>query len=93
MFVANWEPGVIPAKPELSSAPIWLELRNVLLEFFNEEGLEHIAGLVADPKCLHPSTANKSNLEVAKVFTLIDPRKPLPKAVNVQFETSLITWC
>lgn len=90
MFVAKWEPGVIPKKPELTSAPIWLELRNVPLQFFNEEGLEHVAGLVGDPKFLHPMTANKTNLEVAKVFTIIDPRKPLPEAVNVQFDSGEI---
>lgn len=87
MFVAKWVPGVIPAKPELSSAPIWLELRAVPFQFFNEDGLEYIAGLVGEPKFLHPATANKTNLEVAKVFTLIDPRKPLPEAVNAQFQT------
>lgn len=90
MFVAKWEPGVVPVKPELTSAPIWLELRNVPFQFFSEEGLEHIAGLVGDPKFLHPATANKTNLEMAKVFTLIDPRKPLPEAVNVQFESGEI---
>ena len=91
MFVANWKPGSIPQKLELSSAPVWLELRNVPLQFFNEDGFEFIAGLVGEPKGLHPSTANLSNLEVAKVFTLIDPRKPLPEAVNVQFPSSEIS--
>lgn len=90
MFVAKWEPGLVPVKPELTAAPIWLELRNVPFQFFHEEGLERIAGLVGDPKFLHPSTANKTNLEVAKVFTLIDPRKPLPEAVNVQFDSGEI---
>ncbi|KAG7579890.1 Endonuclease/exonuclease/phosphatase superfamily [Arabidopsis thaliana x Arabidopsis arenosa] len=90
MFVADWEPGVVPAKPELTAAPIWLELRNVPFQFFNEEGLEHIAGLVGDPKCLHPDTASKSNLEVAKVLTIIDPRKSLPEGVNVQFDSGEI---
>lgn len=91
MFVAKWESGVIPSKPELSEAPIWLELRQVPLQFFNEDGLERIASLVGDPKFLHPSTANKTNLEVAKVFTIIDPRKPLPEAVNVQFKAGKIS--
>lgn len=90
MFVDKWEPGVVPVKPELTSAPIWLELRKVPFQFFNEDGLERIAGLVGHPKYLHPTTANKTNLEVAKVFTVIDPRKPLPEAVNVQFETGEI---
>ena len=43
-----------------------------------------------DPKFLHPDTANKRNLEVAKVFTIIDPRKPLPEAVNVKFASGAI---
>lgn len=90
MFVARWEPGPFPKKPELTSAPIWLELRQVPPQFFNEDGFEHIAGLVGDPKGLHPSTANMTNLEVAKVFTIIDPRKPLPEAVNVQFDSGEI---
>ncbi|KAJ4910603.1 Uncharacterized protein Rs2_05224 [Raphanus sativus] len=91
MFVDKWEPGVVPTKPELTSAPIWLELRKVPLQFFNEDGLERIAGLVGQPRFLHPTTANKTNLEVAKVFTIIDPRKPLPEAVNVQFDSGEIS--
>ncbi|CAN6983521.1 unnamed protein product, partial [Brassica oleracea var. botrytis] len=90
MFVAKREPGIIPEKPELTSAPIWLELRDVPLQLFHEDGLERIEGLVGDSKVLHPSTANKKNLEVAKVLTLIDPRKPLPEAVNVQFDSGEI---
>ena len=91
MFVDKWEPGIVPSKPELTSAPIWLELRKVPFQFFNEDELERIAGLVGHPKFLHPATANKTNLEVAKVFTIIDPRKPLPEAVNVQFESGEIS--
>ncbi|KAG7530872.1 Reverse transcriptase zinc-binding domain [Arabidopsis thaliana x Arabidopsis arenosa] len=90
MFVAKWEPGLRPVKPELTSAPIWLELRNVPFQCFNDDGLEHIASLVGEPKFLHPATTSKTNLEVAKVFTIIDPRKPLPEAVNVQFQSGEI---
>lgn len=90
MFVAKWEPGIVPTKPELTTAPIWLELRDVPLQFFNEEALEQIASQIGDPKFLHPQTANKTNLEVAKVFTIIDPRVPLPEAVNARFESGEI---
>ncbi|XP_024014271.1 uncharacterized protein LOC112088218 [Eutrema salsugineum] len=76
MFVADWEPGIVPMKPELTSAPIWLELRNVPLQFFNDEGLERIASLVGDPKFLHPATANKTNLEVAKRVAVSSPWMP-----------------
>ncbi|KFK34949.1 hypothetical protein AALP_AA5G215000 [Arabis alpina] len=91
MFVAKWEPSVVPIKSELTSAPVWLELRQVPFQFFNDDGLERIASMVGHPKFLHPSTTNKTNLEVAKVLTLIGPRKPLPEAVNVKFESGQIT--
>lgn len=39
---------------------------------------------------LHPTTANLVNLEVAKVFTIINLTKPLPKAVNAQFDNGEI---
>ncbi|XP_010426758.1 PREDICTED: uncharacterized protein LOC104711727 [Camelina sativa] len=91
MFVAKWQPRVTPQKPELSSAPVWLELRDVPFQFFHEEGFEFIAGQVGEPIRLHQSTKNMTNLEVAKVLTLIDPRKPLPEAVNVQFDSGEIS--
>lgn len=67
MFVAKWSPEIKPSKPELSMVPVWLDFVGVPLEFFNKEGLEHIAGLVGHPVCLHPMTENLINVEVAKV--------------------------
>ncbi|KAL1202741.1 hypothetical protein V5N11_031370 [Cardamine amara subsp. amara] len=90
MFVAKWQPGLTQMKLELTSAPVWLELRNVPLHNFNSDGLEYIAGQVGHHLDLHPSIANLTNLEVAKVLTIIDPRKPLPEAVNVNCSTGEI---
>lgn len=74
-------------KPELSSAPIWLELWNVSFQLFNGGGLECIAGLVGGPRIVDPNTSNKTVIDVAKVFMIIDSRKSLPEAVNVQFDS------
>lgn len=90
MFVAKWSPGLQPEKPQLSTVLVWLDFTGVPLQFFNRESLEHIAGLVGHPICLHPSTENLTNIEVAKVYTFIDPRKPLPEAVNARFESGLV---
>lgn len=86
MFVAKWAPGVTPEKPALSTVPVWLDFHGVPLQFFNRDALKEIAGLVGHPLYLHPSTENLTNIEVAKVYTVIDPRTPLPEAVNAQFE-------
>ncbi|KAF8050287.1 hypothetical protein N665_2004s0004 [Sinapis alba] len=87
MFVAKWAPGVKPEKPSLSTVPVWLDFAGVPLQFFNRDALKEIAGLVGHPICLHPSTENLTNIEVAKVYTVIDPRKPIPEAVNARFES------
>ncbi|XP_019086253.1 PREDICTED: uncharacterized protein LOC109126838 [Camelina sativa] len=87
MFVADWEPDLSPVMPELTEAPVWLEFRGVPPQFFSQEALEYIAGLVGHPVFCHPSTINLTDLEVAKVFTIVNITKPLPEAVNAQFET------
>uniref|UniRef100_A0A0D3DJ07 CCHC-type domain-containing protein n=1 Tax=Brassica oleracea var. oleracea TaxID=109376 RepID=A0A0D3DJ07_BRAOL len=46
-----------------------------------------IAGIVGHPVCLHPTTENLTNIEVAKVYTIIDPRKKIPEFVNARFES------
>ncbi|CAN7108727.1 unnamed protein product [Brassica rapa subsp. narinosa] len=87
MFVAKWSPGIQQAKPELETVPVWLEFTGVPLQFFNRDALKEIAGMVGHPLCLHPATENLTNIEVAKVYTVIDPRKPLPGFVNARFES------
>lgn len=65
----------------------YLQFWSVPLQFFNRDALKEIVGLVGHPLDIHPSTENLTNIEVAKVYTVIDPRKPLPEAVNAQFES------
>ncbi|XP_048611395.1 uncharacterized protein LOC125585776 [Brassica napus] len=85
MFVTKWSPGIQQIKPELEMVPVWLEFTGVPLQFFNKDALKEIA-MVGHPLCLHPATENLTNIEVAKVYTVIDPRKPLPEFVNARFE-------
>lgn len=74
MFVAKWSPGIQQVKPELDMVPVWLEFTGVPLQFFNKDALKEIAGMVGRPLCLHPTTENLTNIEVAKVYTVVDPR-------------------
>lgn len=84
-FVAKWEPGLNPKLHVLTSAPVWLDFHAVPPHYFSEEGLEHITYMLGKPMFCHPSTLSMTNLEVARVFTIINPTNPLPEAVNVQF--------
>lgn len=100
MFVSKWSPGIQQIKPELETVPVWLEFTGVPLQFFNKDALKEIAGMVGNPIYLHPTTENLTNIEVAKVYTVIDPRKPLPEFVNARriavsspWLPSLYTFC
>lgn len=90
MFVAKWAPRPKPVKPELTLAPVWLEFKNASHQFWSEKGWEHIAGMVGHLILVHLSMVNMTNLEVGKVLTVIDPRKPFPEGVNAQFESGKI---
>ncbi|CAF1893241.1 unnamed protein product [Brassica oleracea var. botrytis] len=92
MIEAKWAPGVTPGKPSLSTVPVWLDFTGVPLQFFNKDALKEIEGLVGHPLKLHPSTENLTNIEVANVYTVIDPRKPMSEAVNAQFESGEVFW-
>ncbi|XP_013617175.1 PREDICTED: uncharacterized protein LOC106323633 [Brassica oleracea var. oleracea] len=87
MFVAKWSLGIQQVRPELEMVLVWLEFTGVPLQFFNRDALKEIAGMVGHPLCLHPATENLTNIEVAKVYTVIDPRKPLTEFVNARFES------
>lgn len=91
MFVAKWSPGIQQNKPELEMVPVWLELTGVPLQFLNRDALKEIDGLVGHPVRLHPSTKNLTDIEVAKVYTIIDPRKPIPEYENARFESGDIS--
>ncbi|KAF8075369.1 hypothetical protein N665_1100s0008 [Sinapis alba] len=60
-------------------------LWKVPFQFFNEDGLERIAGLVGQPNFCIPQLQIKLTWKSPK-----SSRKPLLEAVNVQFETSEI---
>ncbi|KFK43146.1 hypothetical protein AALP_AA1G085800, partial [Arabis alpina] len=87
MFVADYSPGLTLTMPSLDEVPVWLEFRGVPPHFYSSEGLEYVASILGNPQYCHPSTLSMTNLESAKVLTIIDPAKPIPEALNVQFET------
>ncbi|KFK29828.1 hypothetical protein AALP_AA7G184200 [Arabis alpina] len=78
--------GLTPAMPSLEEVPVWLEFKGVPPHFYSEEGLEYVASILGDPQYCHQTTLNMTNLEVAKVLTIINLSQPIPEALNVQFE-------
>lgn len=82
LVVTKWTPEELKEKPEITSIPMWVYLKNVPLNMFSWEGLSFITSAVGHPVKLHPETASCSNFKLAKIFVNANLSKELPKKIN-----------
>ena len=56
LALKKWEPGLKLYKDPATKIPVWINLHNVPLEYWNEEGLNYLASAVGGPplcRCRH----------------------------------------
>lgn len=82
LVVTKWTPDELKEKPEVTSIPLWVHLKNVPMNMFSWQGLSFITSAVGHPVKLHPETASCSNFKLAKIFVKADLSKTLPKKIN-----------
>lgn len=56
VVVNEWNPRNSSLKPDLSSMPIWVDLKNVPDYLFSNPGLMFLGNIVGDAQKLHPNT-------------------------------------
>lgn len=72
------------SQPDIQTIPMWITLKNVPHRMFSWKGIGCIAGVVGEPKRLHPDTILCKSFEEAKVFVEVDLSKNLPKTFRFQ---------
>lgn len=82
VVMAKWSPFTEEEKPEKTSIPLWVHLKNVPMNMFSWKGLSFVSSPVGTPVRLHPETAQCLNMKVAKIFVNADFSKELPKTMN-----------
>ena len=82
LVVTKWTPDELKEKPEIKSIPMWVYLKNVLMNMFSWQGLSFITSAAGVPVRLHPETASCSNFKLAKIFVNVDLSKELPDKIN-----------
>ena len=62
-----WQPGMDMLNIQLTSIPIWVKFYNILLEYWTNTSLGHIASVVGNPLHLDSLIDNQSKLSFARI--------------------------
>ena len=84
LVVNEWSPETATLKPDLSSMPMWIDLKQVPSHLFSAKGLKCLARGVGKFVKLHPSTERCVRLDVARILTEVDLNKPLVERIEFQ---------
>ena len=77
IFLDWWKPGFSWQKEGVSKVPVWVQLHNVPLEYWNAEGLSYLASAVGNPLYADSITESCRRLTFARVCVEIDAAKPM----------------
>ncbi|KAK3189362.1 hypothetical protein Dsin_028923 [Dipteronia sinensis] len=67
MILKKWHPKLILSKDSYSKIPVWVKLFNIPHEYWNEEGLSHIASAVGKPLYVDSLTESMKRISFARV--------------------------
>ncbi|KAK3218488.1 hypothetical protein Dsin_012458 [Dipteronia sinensis] len=72
VILKKWHPRLILTKETCSKIPVWVKLFNIPYEYWNEEGLSHIASAVGKPLYADSLTESMKRISYARVCIEID---------------------
>ncbi|KAK0588873.1 hypothetical protein LWI29_006507 [Acer saccharum] len=72
VILKKWHPRLILSKDSYSKIPVWVKLFNIPHEYWNEEGLSHIASAVGKPLYVDSLTESMKRISFARVCIEID---------------------
>ncbi|XP_057960217.1 uncharacterized protein LOC131152383 [Malania oleifera] len=70
-------------KKEMSILPLWVQLRNLPLEFWNPTALGKICSEIGGPQYMDKLTTNKERITYARIMVEVDVAKEVQKCVTV----------
>lgn len=82
LVVNEWSPATASSPPDLSSMPLWVDLKDVPHHLFSHKGLKYLAGATGRFVRLHPNTERCTRLDVARVLVEVNLHKPLVEKIS-----------
>ncbi|CAI0455976.1 unnamed protein product [Linum tenue] len=92
LTVFRWYKGFNPWKVEVKSTPVWVQLPDLPIEFFNAEAVTIIAQLIGRPVRVDRATEMGARGNYARVCVEVDLSRPLLSQYKVEGTTYLIQY-
>ena len=86
LVIRKWEPGLASLEFNMARLPLWIHLRNVPLELFNQNGLSYIASAIGTPLYMDKITASQQRLAFAKICVEVEASKDIPRSIEVEMK-------
>ncbi|KAF7129874.1 hypothetical protein RHSIM_Rhsim10G0146400 [Rhododendron simsii] len=87
IYGAEWNPDLVFEKEGLSKLTLWIQLYNVPLQYWSEEGLSYIASAVGKPLYADEMTESARRISYAKICVEVDVHSPLPHSIDLLTST------
>uniref|UniRef100_A0A0D3B157 DUF4283 domain-containing protein n=1 Tax=Brassica oleracea var. oleracea TaxID=109376 RepID=A0A0D3B157_BRAOL len=81
LFVSPWNPVTSFKIPEISTLPVWVNLKNIPDSCFSRLGISHIASGLGEPMLTHKPRLDPANMGEAKILVEVELDKPFPKLI------------
>ena len=85
IILKNWHVGLELTKEAQSTIPIWVNIYNIPLEYWNPEGLGFIASAIGKPLHVHKMTASCQRLSFARLCIEVSADFELVKEFDIEF--------
>ena len=101
IILRKWQQGLELAKEPQTTLPIWVNIYNIPMEYWNAEGFSYIASAVGKPLHVHNMTASCQRISYARIcvevdatfelvknfdIQIVDPISRLPELINIRVE-------
>ncbi|KAL0873449.1 hypothetical protein Bca101_023154 [Brassica carinata] len=81
LFVAPWSPASSLKIPEISTLPVWVNLKNIPDSCFSRLGISHIASGLGEPMLTHKPRLDPTSMGEAKILVEVELDKSFPKLI------------
>ena len=85
LILKNWHVGLELSKEAQSTIPIWVNIYNIPLEYWNPEGLGYIASVIGKPLYVHNMTASCRRISFARLCIEVSAEFDLIKEFDIEY--------
>lgn len=77
LVINEWNPATAQAPPDLSTMPLWMDLKGVPAHLFSYQGLSFLSSSAGNFVKLHPNIERCLRLDVVRILVEVNLHKPL----------------